>query len=171
MSEGRLLVLDATVISNFASSCSLEWLSRQIADPVVPVAVYRELQRGREAGYEFLRDALAFCEYPTVRIERTAVARGGANERPHADILDDGEAATLTYAEEANGVLATDDGIARRTARSRSVPVTGSVGLLADGVNDDSITVERADQWLQTWVEERGYYAPVETVSQALSSE
>jgi len=30
------------------------------------------------------------------------------------------------------------------------------------------LTVETADEWLTTWIEERNYYAPVDSVTAAL---
>ncbi|MCU4801124.1 hypothetical protein OB920_12155 [Halobacteria archaeon HArc-gm2] len=49
--------------------------------------------------------------------------------------------------------------------------LTGSIGLLVRGIVTDSLSIERAEQWFQTWVEERGYYAPVESVREALPDE
>lgn len=163
-------MLDATVLSNFASSDSVRWLVRSVPDPVVPVAVRNELQQGIEAGHEFLSRAADVCNHSAVRVVQTSITSGEGAD-PYTAVLDRGEAATLAHAHDVDGVLATDDGVARREARSRNVRLTGSIGLLVRGVATDSLEIERAEQWFQTWVDERDYYAPIESVREALPDE
>ncbi|AWB26564.1 hypothetical protein [Halococcoides cellulosivorans] len=69
---------------------------------------------------------------------------------------------------EDDGTLATDDLAARRFADDLSVPVTGSIGILLVGIESGAIDREQADDWLETWRETRGYYAPVNSVSEIL---
>lgn len=170
MKGDRPLVLDATVLSNFASSDSVDWLAQSVNEPVVPVAVRNELHRGVHAGHDFLQRAADVCDRPLVRVVRTSVTSEKETD-PYTATLDQGEAAALVHATDVGGVLATDDGVARREARSRSVALTGSIGLLVRGVVTDSLDIERAQRWFQTWVEERGYYAPVDSVREALPDE
>jgi len=66
--------------------------------------------------------------------------------------------------------VATDDLGARRVAKSREIPVTGSIGHLILGVERGQITSETADEWLDTWRERRGYDAPVESVTALLET-
>ena len=68
----------------------------------------------------------------------------------------------------AGGTLVTDDGPARTLAADYDVVLTGSIGLLVRGVVREELTVETADKWLTTWIEERNYYSPVESVTAAL---
>ena len=82
--------------------------------------------------------------------------------------LDRGEAEALVATALEDGTLATDDGVARRFASDWDVPKTGSIGLLVNGIVRDKLSVETADEWLDIWCEKRGYYAPVENISQAL---
>lgn len=164
------LVLDATVLSNFACSDSVPWLAECSDEPVVPVAVRDELRLGVEEGYEFLRQAVDLCESSAVTIVRTPVSTGDG-DRSYAPSLDQGEAAALTHAKRANGLLATDEGVARRVAREQDIELTGSIGLLVRGVVTESLAIETAEQWLQTWTAERQYYAPVESVREALPDE
>jgi hypothetical protein len=51
------LVLDATVLSDFASSGSVEWMSTLVERPVTVPAVRTELRREREHGHRFLDSA------------------------------------------------------------------------------------------------------------------
>jgi len=82
--------------------------------------------------------------------------------------LDPGEAEALVAAHTAGGTLVTDDGAARTLAAEYDVVLTGSIGLLVRGVVREELTVETADQWLTTWIDERNYYAPVDSVTAAL---
>jgi hypothetical protein len=68
----------------------------------------------------------------------------------------------------AGGTFVTDDGPVRTLAADCDVTVTGSIGLLVRGVVLEELTVERADEWLTTRIDERNYYAPVDSVTAAL---
>lgn len=74
--------------------------------------------------------------------------------------LDPGEADSLRCTIAHDGTLATDDLAARRLAGNHDGPVTGSVGLLVVGIERGLIDVTTADERLDTWRDERGYYAP-----------
>ncbi len=52
------IILDTTVISNYAVSGSIEYLIDVLPDPRTVPAVKEELQQGYEEGYTFLEDAL-----------------------------------------------------------------------------------------------------------------
>jgi predicted nucleic acid-binding protein len=74
----------------------------------------------------------------------------------------------LRGAVEHDGTVATDDLAARRLATELDMPVTGSIGLLVLGIKREHIDSETADEWLEVWRDERGYYAPVESVTELL---
>jgi predicted nucleic acid-binding protein len=74
----------------------------------------------------------------------------------------------LRGAVERNGTIATDDLAARRLATELDVSVTGSVGLLVLGIKREHIDSETADEWIDIWRTERGYYAPVESVTELI---
>jgi len=82
-----------------------------------------------------------------------------------------GEADSLLGAIERCGTLATDDLAARKMAAQRDIPVTGSIVLLVLCVESEYIDHNTADEWLDTWRERRGYYAPVESVTEILNDE
>jgi predicted nucleic acid-binding protein len=159
--------LDATVLSDFASTAAIEFLVDLLESPTVAPAVRDETEQGRSAGHDYLDVAVdAFDEGLAV----TDIPPE-AGETDIRDRLDAGEAESLLGAIEHGGTLATDDLTARRLADDRSVPVTGSIGLLVLGVERGLIDRETADAWLDTWREERGYYAPVESVGDVLEDE
>jgi predicted nucleic acid-binding protein len=156
------IFLDATVISNYASTNSIEFLVHVLEAPVVVPAVRAEIEQGVDIGHEYLTRAVeAFDE--GLAVSDAPPEMGGVNLRERLDL---GETEALRGAAEHDGTLATDDLAARRLAAELDVPVTGSIGLLVLGINRKHINSETADEWLETWRDERGYYAPVESVTE-----
>jgi predicted nucleic acid-binding protein len=160
----ELVFLDATVISNFASTDSIEFLVSVLESPVVVPSVRDEIEQGRQFGHEYLDSAVeAFGDG-----FRVSDVSPETEDEQFRERLDAGEAEALRGAVERDGTLATDDLAARRLADERDVPVTGSVGILVLGIERGHIDSETADEWLVTWRETRGYYAPVESVEEVL---
>ena len=71
---------------------------------------------------------------------------------------------------ERDGTIATDDLAARRLGTELDVPVTESIGLLVLGIKREYIDSETADSWVDIWRIERGYYGPVECVTERLKT-
>jgi predicted nucleic acid-binding protein len=161
------ILLDATVVSNFASSGSILFLVRLRESTVVTPAVRDEITQGFQLGHEYLESAIdAFDD--------TLPARGVPQDELLAELrerLDAGEAESLRGAIERDGTIATDDLAARRIAKDRDQPVIGSIGLLVLGIQRGSIDRKTADRWLDIWRNERGYYAPVDSVNDVLDTE
>jgi predicted nucleic acid-binding protein len=157
------IFLDATVCSNFASTDGVDLLVELLDAPAVTPEVRGEIEAGLKADHDYLRDAVA-------AFDETLPIRGSLIDGDHAILseLDTGEAATLLAAIEHGGTVATDDLAARRAAKERDVPVTGSIGLLVLAVEQELIDVATADDWLNRWRAERGYYAPVDSVRELL---
>lgn len=163
------LVLDATVLSNFASSGSVSWLTTTFSELETTPAVEQELRRGVGEGHQFLRSALRAVEGKEIIV--FLPASQVTNQSRFSSIfqrLDRGEAEALVAAILEDGTLVTDDGAARRSADGHDVPKTGSIGLLANGIVRGELSVETADDWLAAWRNERDYYAPVESIAEAL---
>jgi predicted nucleic acid-binding protein len=156
--------LDATVISNYASTNSIEFLVHVLEAPIVVPAVRDEIERGVEHGHEYLTIAVeAFDEGLPISDAPSETIGVKLRER-----LDPGETEALRGAVERDGTIAADDLAARRLAAELDVPVTGSIGLLVIGIKRERIDTETADEWIETWRNERGYYAPVESVTELL---
>jgi predicted nucleic acid-binding protein len=156
--------LDTTVLSNFASTGAVAFLVEVLDSPVVVPAVRDEVERGRRFGHDYLATAVeAFGD---------GLRAGGCPREPETgrlrERLDAGEAEALRGAIKCDGTLATDDLAARRLADDRDVQVTGSVGLLVLGIERELITSETANEWLDTWRDVRGYYAPVERIEEVV---
>lgn len=167
--ETEPIVLDATVLSNFASSNSISWLTAVFTTLVTAPVVHRELRHGLEHGHEFLQPALTAVENDEIPVYYPATNGVTPTEFPTLfDELDRGEAQALGIAERLDGAVATDDLPARRLAVERDVPKTGSVGLLVAGVLRDELSAATADEWLDVWQAKADYHRPVESVSDAL---
>lgn len=162
--DSTTIVFDATVLSNFASSNSVEWLIDCLDEPYTVPAVKHEILQGIEAGHSFLEPASVAIETGEIRISDFDKDRFDPTESN----LDRGEFQAFHAAWLADDTLATDDGAARQKAKRDGVSVTGSIGLLVRGVVNEEISIDRANDWFDTWIEDRGYYAPVDTVEEAL---
>ncbi|WP_226003951.1 hypothetical protein [Natrinema salinisoli] len=165
------VVLDATVLSNFASSESVTWLTSVLENLTTAPAVERELQRGAENGYTYLENALEAIETGQISLDKSAPEQLEQAYPTIRDRLDPGEAEAFVVADRTGGTLVTDDGAARDLASTYEIDLTGSIGILVRGVVRKKLSVETADSWLTTWVDECSYYAPVESVSDVLSDE
>ncbi|WP_222912703.1 hypothetical protein [Natrinema sp. SYSU A 869] len=66
------VILDATVLSNFASTESVTWLTSVLENLTTVPAVERELQRGPESGYTYLENALKAIETGQIPLEGSA---------------------------------------------------------------------------------------------------
>ncbi|ELY88605.1 hypothetical protein [Natrinema altunense] len=173
MSESFSLpvILDATVSSNFASTESVTWLTAVLENLTTVPAIEWELQRGIENGYPYLENALEAIRTGQIPLEKSVTEQLEQAYPTIRDQLDPGEAEAFVVADRTDGTLVTDDGAARNPASTYEINLTGSIGLLVRGVVRDNLTVETADSWFTTWVDECDYYAPVESVSDVLFDE
>lgn len=168
MTGGRStpIVLDTTVLSNFASSDSIDWLSDLLAHAYTVPAVRTELSRGIDAGHTYLESAHRAIERNQFEIVSPADAvveqHGHVRER-----LDPGEFEAVVVARDRDWTLATDDAAGRQVATEARVDVTGSIGLLVRGIARSDLSISRANEWLTSWTDTRGYYAPVDRIEEA----
>ncbi len=191
--RATLVVLDATVLSNFSHIDEIDFLASTFNNPVTVAQVAEELRAGVDDGYTFLTRALdAIPENNESNVSsrdeqtdphiRVALVMKEVVENILSDHrLDAGEAHALALAVSNNTsgrtildwgysevVFASDDQDARREARDRNVTVIGTVGILARGVDRGAFSLEQADAWLDTLVEDTGYYSPVESIAEVL---
>ncbi len=96
------ILLDATVISNFASTSSVEFLVHLPEAPIVVPAVRDEIERGVKHGHEYLTSAVeAFDNGLTVSDVLPEIGRVSLHKR-----LDPRETEALRGAVERNGLSA-----------------------------------------------------------------
>ena len=149
-------VLNTTVLSNFAQVDRAELLL-ELPRLVTVDAVREELEAGAET-HPYINRALAILgeEIPVIATSASAEKL----EEQLLESLDPGEAQALAVAEVADGIVVTDDGDARTTAKQRGVDLTGSIGLLVRFVEDGHISAETADRYLKRWIDEAGFRSP-----------
>jgi len=109
------MFLDATVVSNFASTDGIGFLTTLLESPVVVPPVREEIERGERAGYEYLGVAVdALGESLPIR-----EVPSDADDSEICDRLDAGDAESILGVLAHGGTVATDDLAARRVAKSR----------------------------------------------------
>ncbi|MBI5652151.1 MAG: DUF3368 domain-containing protein [Chloroflexi bacterium] len=64
--------------------------------------------------------------------------------------------------------FATDDWDARRVAQRLGIPITGTLGILAILVKDETLTVTEADALLARMIA-AGFHAPVQSIKNVLT--
>jgi uncharacterized protein len=138
-----LVVVDNTVLSNFAHIERPELLQQAFADLATTPAVMTELAAGEQLG-----------RLPTVDWVWLAVVTLTADEQTRADTLHEtlglGEAECIAVAKERSGLVLTDDRDARKVARSLDVPISGTLGTLMNLVRQDILTIAQADALLDS---------------------
>ena len=152
-----LLVLDNTVLSNFALVEQSALLAQLSPGQMVTVReAWQELQTGIELGLIPRRNFswLSVLELTTVEwTQRDELM-------PPLDI---GEAACLALAHARGCALLTDDRLARREARRLGVPLSGTIGALVSLMDDGHLTVQAANQILQQMIAV-GYRSPFQSL-------
>lgn len=149
-------VLNTTVLSNFAQVDRIELLL-DLPRVVTVAAVREEIEAGTDS-HSYNEHAVTVLEDEIPVITPSASAE--ALETKLLESLDPGEAQALAVAEVTDGMLVTDDGDARTTAKRRGVGLTGSIGLLVRFVEDGNITAATADEYLKRWIDEAGFRSP-----------
>lgn len=153
------VVLDTSVLSNFARTDDLDLLDEIPARFVTVEAVIGELQRGVEThGYEFLQRALGAIDVINVETDPGEELAG----------LDQGEIGAIHAARKRDGTVVLDDGLARDRARELGVPLTGSVGLVIRLVRQGTISEDEANTIHEQWVSEGRFRSHVESITEAL---
>ncbi len=151
----RVVVLDATVLSNFAKIRRLNILDEAFpAGYVTTAIVVEELLVGIQAGK--LPADLNYRAIPTVEFEDAEKALLAESHD-----LDPGEWSCLVVASQRGWVIATDDWAARKETIRLNVPVMGTLGALLALVRRGLLSLEEANRTLQDMLA-AGYRAPVD---------
>jgi predicted nucleic acid-binding protein len=153
-----LLVLDNTVMSNFALVGLVDWLRRAWPGMLVTSSeAWAELLAGIRLGH--LRET----EWSWLTVLALTV-----QERQLRDELvpplDEGEAACLALAQHRGYGLLTDDRVARREARRMGVSLSGTLGVLQSLVHEGQVPLEEANTALREMIV-KGYRSPVPSLS------
>lgn len=168
------IIVNTTVLSNFAVIEQLDVLRRLYDRIHIPIEVYQEIRTGLEEGYRFYQgiDRLVhpFAEDGWIYLV-------GASDEEELRLLDQllqrlhqGEAACLVIAYHRGWILLTDDLAARQEAERLGVRKSGSLGCLVLAVERGLCSLAEAHRWLARMIEQN-YRSPVTDLTPLLGRE
>jgi predicted nucleic acid-binding protein len=158
-----VILLDATVISNFAHIQRLDLLRLALpGNAATTPQVIAELERGIATG------RLPACDWAWLNIAQLSQAEEANLARVRL-ILDDGEASCIAVALERGGTIFSDDRDARRYAQRQKLHVSGPLGVLLLLVEEKCLTLAEADACLQDMIA-HGYRSPVTSLADVRTS-
>ena len=157
------VLLDNTVLSNFSRVRCPDLVRLAFVEEVgTTTLAFEEMRAGIVSG------RLAECDW-------TWLTRFHVNpaEQQHFDTLvvrlGRGEASCLAVAFCRGYRMATDDRDARRVARQLSIPLSGTIGILAALAKQERISHGEGNRLLRAMVA-AGYRAPVQTLDEVIDS-
>jgi predicted nucleic acid-binding protein len=153
-----VVLLDNTVLSNFAHIERPDLLRLALPDAHTTPQVMAELQSGVTLG------RLPVCDWSWLTLVELS---------PHEQdrlvylqsILDDGEASCIAIAMERDCAIFSDDRDARRYARRQGLSISGTLGVLTFLIEGGHLTVAEADAHLQEMIV-HGYRSPVSSLTE-----
>jgi predicted nucleic acid-binding protein len=159
-------IFDMTVLSNLAAVGHLELLRTRYGEfAFTTVEVSDELRKGLQAGYGYLEQAMQQIEgFAPGGWLRILVPESVVEHRLRAEfdlLLDPGEASCLALAISRDLTFVTDDLAARRLAKERGVPLTGTIGILIALVRGGMLSLTEANEILAAMIRRR-YWSPVD---------
>ena len=161
----RRFFFDTVTLSNFALAGRFGLLVRRYGTSLyVTEQVRVELAAGRAGGHARLR---AVDQALTTGAILQAEPMSATERELFGELLrmfGAGEASCIALALHREGVVVTDDRVARRRCIELGVPVTGTIGILKALSVSRTISVAEADALLAR-MEESGFYAPLRRVS------
>jgi predicted nucleic acid-binding protein len=150
-----MLLLDNTVLSNFASISQIELLILALGDRIaITKQVLDEFNAGIRTG-----------RLPETKINWLAVIELETEENALYQKLltrvNAGEASCLAIAKMRNGRVLTDDRDARKLAAQLQIPISGTLGILLRLIQIEALTFEHGNTLLQQMIA-KGYRSPVQ---------
>jgi predicted nucleic acid-binding protein len=159
--DGVTVIVDNTVLSNFASVGRLDLLAEGLGGlGATTEAVLREFRSGIEKGH-LAQASLGWLPVLPLTAEEATTCRVISLR------LGAGEASCLAAAQHRGLCVATDDGDARRYARQTGVPVSGTVGILVSLVTHRHTTLGEANVLLAQMAK-TGYRSPLSDLAPLL---
>lgn len=149
-----MILLDNTVLSNFALVLRIDLLSKALGEDVaIPFQVRNEFSSG-----------IAKNRLPETDLSWLNIVDFNDEEeglfKEHLVHVNAGEAACLAIALNQNGRILTDDRDARKLAAQLKIPVSGTIGILLRLVQIKALTFSEANELLREMIN-KGYRSPV----------
>jgi predicted nucleic acid-binding protein len=167
------VLLDGTVLSNFAALGRLDLLAQSFEEAFIVTAVLEEVARGIQQGYGFLTaieqqiessNADGWLRMARVEADEEQVLLEGMPPK-----LGAGEAMSLAIAKVRGWTVFTDDAAARAVARQLGIAVGGTLGVLRRLIEFQVLTVDEANRLLARMIDEAGYRSPITDLGPLLS--
>jgi len=158
------LLFDACVLSNFAPPGALKILrqlygGRSFLTDHVSMEILRGIGSGRDH-LDQIRNAITDGWLREIRLETSGEK---ANYEELTESLGLGEASCIAAARSRGLVFACDDLAARREAERQEIPLTGTLGILAQEVSRIVVDAREADRILGNMIKE-GFFSPVKSI-------
>ncbi len=147
-----MVLVDNTVLSNFAKVNRLDLLKKVLKKVYVTEQVLEEFKLGAVRGV-----------LPVVSLDFEVLKLEGEEIELYNSLrvkLGKGEASCLAIAKNRNMKFLTDDSDARKVANILGVPVSGTVGVLVRCIEKNIISKEEGDQILKEMIA-KGFYSPI----------
>lgn len=152
------VVIDNTVLSNFAHIQQPKLLQQAFEQPVSVQSVIDELKVGVQLG------RIPVVDWSWLPIIDLTTVERGVSER-FEQTLGRGEATCIALALSRQWIVLTDDRDARRVAREAGVTASGTVGALMNLVSQQALSTSEADAILDT-MKQRGYRCSINSLSE-----
>ncbi len=157
------VIVDNTILSNFASVEKLHLLKKAFSEPLV---IAREVKEEYQVGVR--KRIIPDCDLSWLEEVHCVTDVEKEQFSLMRSKLANGEASSIAIALCRNYKLLTDDLDARRTAQRKGINVSGTIGVLANLVQNDLLGLEEANHLLRAMIN-KGFFSPVSILDDCLS--
>lgn len=165
------IILNTTVLSNFASVGELDLIKRLFGVAYTTHEVHEEILRGISRGYQYLEDVdheMSFDETGWLRVVAIRSHTEHQSMNNLLKCLGMGESSCIAIAKSRTMIFMSDDRIARRIANEMGVSISGTIGVLVRCVDKDIIPFSEGDDILAEMMR-KGYMSPVDSLEAIVS--
>ncbi len=170
MKEASEILVDNTVLSNFASIHRLDVLQKVMHRVFITRQIYDEIIAGILAGYDFQQQVQAEVMKKTPEKWIYITDFLDVEIPLYQELLitlGKGEASSIAIAKLRNWGFLTDDRKARQLAQEQGIKLSGTLGVLKNAVIRDVLIVAEADNLLGEMIK-RGYHSPYASINQLI---
>lgn len=167
------VIVNTTVISNFAAVDRLDLLQSLFEILYISDQVFEEIQTGLLEGYTFYQNFYQNV-FPLANdgwLHLTALS-GTAEFETFGSLLKNlhsGEASSLAIAYHRKLTFLTDDRAARKSGLALGISISGTLGILLSTVENNLASEAEAEKLLQKMMQ-NGYYSPVSSLDEILKN-
>lgn len=163
LKQSRKWIFDTVVLSNFFLADAEALLQKRYkSKAIITSEIYAELIAGiqQHPSLKKIDSLLTDGSFELIALTREELSAC----QQLLTFLDLGEASAISYAQQHNYIVVTDDRAARNYCARVNIPVTGTIGILKACIQDKLIPLEDADSILNKMITV-GFYSPVQSIS------